>query len=151
MTYTWTVDLESTLSKRVDFFTGIIRNYPLFETNFKIKFFTLIFKQKGVRVAKPAERIPPPHMSDYASHAVAVGCVCSPISPEKSCKTTKSAEPGLACNCVRSSEYRFGFKSSHQFRIGTCHACKIHLPLQTALARHIWLINVLHVFVIDSQ
>lgn len=110
MTYTWTVDLESTLSKRVDFFTGIIRNYPLFETNFKIKFFTLILKQKGVRVAKPAERIPPPHMSDYASHAVAVGCVCSPISPEKSCKTTKSAEPGLACNCVRSSEYRFGFK-----------------------------------------
>lgn len=102
MTYTWTVDLESTLSKRVDFFTGIITNYP--------GTLSKILKQKGIRVAKPTDRIPPSHMSNYVSHAGAVGCECSPIGPGKSCKITKPAEPGLACNCARSRDHRVGFK-----------------------------------------
>lgn len=90
MTYTWTLDKHSSLTWYVNYFDGIITNYP--------GTLATVLKEQGLQLAKPDDAIPPATSSNTIRYGGDYICECTYSSG--GCSVTKRAPSGLACQCT---------------------------------------------------
>ena len=92
MTYTWTVDRKSTLEYYINYFTGIITNYPgsLAE----------VLKEQGFKLATYRDRIPVSVTGNIETDTAPYKCRCHYVNG--GCKIDEPALTGLACKCKHS-------------------------------------------------
>jgi len=90
MTYTWSIDRWDTMSYYINYFNGIITNYP--------GSLSKLLKQKGMKQATPSDIIPAATSAAVVTDDNSYLCECTYY--KGGCKVTKRAPDGLACQCI---------------------------------------------------
>jgi len=88
MTYTWTLDKDSSLSEAIQYYDGIMTNYPGALHD--------ILKEKNIKLAQPGDLIKPSTRSAITSMS---GRACDCDYSKGGCTVSRLPPSGMGCKC----------------------------------------------------